>query len=194
MRFKSSLIGNDKPVVGLDRDGVINDNTVQYYTFKPEQFKPIPGSLEGIALIRKKGYKIVIISNQGGISKKLYSENDVNNVHNYMLQLLGEKGCPSIDGIFYSTSSNKNDYYAKPNVGMFKRAEEEIAGLQFAKGWYVGDSLNDLKASIKMNSRPVLVRTGHGIDTEQELNKHTYKKIKQQTIVYNNLYEFALSL
>lgn len=179
-----------KCVVGLDRDGVINEN-VENYVKSPGEFYPIPGSLEAIAELRRKGYYIVIITNQGGIEKGLMTENDVNQVHEYMLDLLGQAGCPSIDGIYYSSSSNKKDPYAKPNVGMFKEAEKHTKGIKFSQGFYVGDKISDLKAAAKAGARPVLVRTGYGIETEKELNKYAYKDIKKKTYIFDSLADFV---
>ena len=184
----------DKPVVGLDRDGVINYNNPDGYVFKREMFTPIPGSLEAIAMMRAKGYKIVIITNQAGIGKGLYKPYDVDALHQYMFELLGQAGCPSVDALYYSTTNLKEDEYAKPNTGMFKRCERENPSIQFSKGWYVGDSIRDLKAACKMDSKPILVRTGHGIETEKELNKFAYRDIKKRTIVYDTLLDFANTL
>lgn len=191
MRYKAPKY--DKPVVGLDRDGVINVNG-DPYVWRKDQFIPIPGSLEAISLLRSKGYRIVIITNQGGIQKGLYSQYDVDTLHNYMFELFGQAGCPSIDALYYSISSDKSDVWAKPNTGMFKRAEKENPQIKFSEGWYVGDSMRDLKAAIKMNSKPILVRTGHGISTEEELSKFTYRDIKKKVTIYDNLFEFAKTL
>ena len=109
------------PVIGLDRDGTINEDIGTYVT-KPEQFKPIEGSLEAIKMIRNKGYDVVILTNQAGIMKGICDAVDVDIVHNYMLELLGNIGCRSINGLYYSTTNLKDDVYAKPNTGMFKRA------------------------------------------------------------------------
>lgn len=180
-------------VIGLDRDGTINEDLGTYVT-KPSDFRPIQGSLEAIAILRKKGHKIAIITNQGGIAKGIMSTDDVNKIHDYMFQLLGEAGCPSIDALYYSESSHKTDMYAKPNIGMFKRCESEYPQIKFKKGFYVGDKLSDIKAAVKIGARPVLVRTGHGLETEQTLKKFTYKKLYKQTYVFDNLLEFAQAL
>lgn len=185
----------NKPVVGLDRDGVINYNGPNGgYVYRPEMFQPIPGSLEAVALIRSKGYKIVILTNQGGIHKGLYKPHDVDLVHQHMLNLFGQAGCPSIEGIYYSTTNLKEDEYAKPNVGMFKRAEREMPGVDFSKGWYVGDSIRDLKAADKIGAKPILVRTGHGTETELELNKFAQRELKKKTVIFDTLMDFAQSL
>lgn len=182
-----------KCIIGLDRDGVINQDLGTYVT-RPNEFNPIPGSLEAIASLRHKGYKIVIISNQGGIEKGMMTVQDVDHIHQYMLDLLGKAGCPSIDGIYYSVSSNKKDQFAKPNIGMFERCEENDKGVKFSEGFYVGDKISDLKAAVKAGARPVLVRTGHGLETEKELNKYTYKELKERTYVFDSLADFAANL
>lgn len=180
----------DKPVIGLDRDGVLNVDLGTYVT-SPEYFQPIPGSLEAVALLRSKGHRIAVITNQGGIEKGLMNTVDVDRVHNKMLELLGKAGCPSIDAIYYSASSRKDDMYAKPNTGMFKRCEKEHPYIKFSQGFFVGDKMSDLKAAVKIGARPILVRTGYGQETEVELNKFTYKKLKKQTLIFDNLWEFA---
>lgn len=183
----------DKCVIGLDRDGVINRDLWDY-CYRVEDFDPIPGSLEAIAYLRNKGHKIVIITDQGGIEKGIYSPYDVDNVHNYMLQLLGQAGCPSIDAIYYSASSRKDDMYAKPNTGMFDRCEREYPNIKFRDGFYVGDKMKDLKVAVKIGATPVLVRTGYGSQTEEELNKWTYREIKKKTLIFNDLADFARNI
>ena len=183
----------NKIFIGLDRDGVINTDLGHYCTH-PRDFEPIPGSLESIANLRHQGYGIVIITNQGGIAKGQMSIEDVESVNNYMLDLLGKAGCTDIDGIYFSETSEKNDPYAKPNAGMFKIAQKEIAGLRWSNGFYVGDKMSDLKAAMKVGARPVLVRTGYGGQTEQDLNKYTYKQIKRRSYVFDSLQDFAENL
>lgn len=183
----------NKPVVGIDRDGVINRDLGTYVT-STNNFDPIPKSLEAIALLRSKGYKIAIITNQGGIEKGIMTQSDVDEIHQYMFQLLGQAGCPSIDALYYSTSSRRNDMYAKPNTGMFKRCEKENPKIKFSKGWYVGDKITDLKAAIKIGAKPILVRTGYGLETEQELKKFPYRNIRKKTAVFDDLWSFVESI
>jgi len=180
------------PVIGLDRDGTINEDIGTYVT-KPEQFKPIEGSLEAIKLIRDKGYDVVILTNQAGIYKGICDAVDVDIVHNYMMTLLGQIGCKSINGLYYSTTNLKDDIYAKPNIGMFKRAVQEV-GVDWKNGLYVGDKMSDLKAAVKAKAKPVLVKTGHGQETAKKLNTFANKDLKKQTETYDNLYQFAHSL
>ena len=181
---------NNKCVIGLDRDGVLNVDLGTYVT-KPQDFTPIDGSLEAVAKLRNLGHKIVIISNQGGIEKGIMSQDDVDRVHDRMFELLGAAGCHSINSLYYSASSRKDDMYAKPNTGMFKRCEKENPDIKFKKGYFVGDKMSDLKAAHKIGARPVLVRTGYGLETEKELKKFTYRDIRKKTIIFDDLSSFA---
>jgi len=181
---------NTKCVIGLDRDGTINRDLGTYVT-RPEDFEPIPGSLEAVAKIRALGHKIAIITNQGGIEKGLMTPDDVERVHQRMFELLGQAGCPSINALYYSVSSRKNDMYAKPNNGMFKRCEKENPDIKFSKGYYVGDKISDLKAAFKIGAKPVLVKTGYGLETEKKLNTFANKQLKKKTIIFDDLLEFA---
>jgi D-glycero-D-manno-heptose 1,7-bisphosphate phosphatase len=140
------------------------------------------------------GHKIVVITNQAGIGEGLYTASDVERVHEYMFQLLGQAGCLSIDGLFYSNTNLRSDIFAKPNVGMFKRCEEEIKHIKFNKGYFVGDKISDLKAAYTIGAVPVLVRTGYGLETEKELNKWTHREIKRKTKVFDNLAAFVESI
>jgi D-glycero-D-manno-heptose 1,7-bisphosphate phosphatase len=108
-----------------------------------------------------------------------------------MFKLLGEAGCPSIDALYYSASSRKNDLYAKPNTGMFKRCEKENPHIKFKGGYFVGDKLSDLRAAIKIGATPILVRTGYGSETEKQLKKYTYRDIKKRTKVFDTLLDFV---
>lgn len=180
------------PVVGLDRDGTIIKDIGDYIT-DPNQVVPIPGSLEAIKILRDKGHKLVILTNQGGIAKGLQTTQQVDNVNNHLMIIFGQNGISSIDGIYYSTSSMKEDTFAKPNIGMFNRAKDELK-VDWKKGWYVGDKISDLKAAEKAGSKPILVLTGHGKETLEKLNTYANRELKKKTLVFNNLLEFVNTL
>jgi D-glycero-D-manno-heptose 1,7-bisphosphate phosphatase len=179
-----------KCVIGLDRDGVINVDRGEY-TWKKEDFEPIEGSIDAVATLRRLGHKIVVITNQGGIGKGLYTQEDVDKLHEHMLSLFGEAGCPSIDGVYYSATSLRSDHFAKPNVGMFEQVQSDMKHIKFKQGYYVGDKISDLKAAYKIGAKPVLVRTGYGEETIKELNKFSNQKIKKKTIIFDDLAAFA---
>lgn len=178
--------------IAIDRDGTINDDSNSYVK-NSYQFKPILGSLEAITLLRNKGYNVVIFSNQCGILKGELTIDDVDSVHQHLLDLLGSVGCRSIDGIYYSTSNLKTDMFAIPNTGMFKKAETEQK-LKFKGGAFVSSNVNHLKVSKKIGALPILVKTGSDLDNLKKLNTFANKELKSKTQIFENLWEFATSL
>ena len=74
---------------------------------------------------------------------------------------------------------------------MFKRCEKENPHLRFKGGYYVGDKMSDLRAAIKVGAKPILVRTGYGLETEKQLKKFTYKDVKKKTAIFDDLSSFV---
>ena len=83
--------------------------------------------------------------------------------------------------------------YRKPNPGMFKRAASEI-GVDWNNGVYVGDKITDLKAAVKAKAKPILVKTGYGLETAKKLETFANQDLKKKTEVFDNLLAFAHSL
>ena len=104
-------------LIVLDRDGVINVDLMTYVT-RPEDFEPIEGSLEAIALLNKKGFKIAIATNQACIEKNIITDLELLKIHNYMEELLNEVG-GYIEYIAYcphAPETNCNSLGARPSV------------------------------------------------------------------------------
>jgi len=180
-----------RPVIGLDRDGTINVD--KGYINKYQDFEFIDGSLDAIKIMREKGYDVVILTNQAGISTGEQTIEGVDEVHGYMLTVMGEHGIESINGLLFATSNSKEDMYAKPNPGMFNKAEQEF-GVDFSNGFYVGDKITDLKVAQKKKAKPVLVKTGYGEETIEKLESYANKDLKKKTLIFDNLLTFAQSL
>ena len=179
-----------KPTVGFDRDGVVIEwrNVIKNY----KDVKYINGSLEAIRKLRLKGHKAFMFADQPNIYRGLLTDQDVANINNIMMQNFGQHGIFSIDGFLYNQSDDIRDPYAKPNIGMLNRSKSEI-GLDWTDGYYVGDTIEDIKMAIKFGVTPVLVRTGKGAKTEKEYLKgmnNKYEGVK----VFDNLLSFVDSL
>jgi D-glycero-D-manno-heptose 1,7-bisphosphate phosphatase len=181
-----------KNVVGLEREGVIIKDIGRPIK-NIEDIEIIPGSLEAIRMLRLKGYKVIIINDQPGITKGLITQEEVEITHNYLMQIFGQSNIFSIDGMFFSTSDMKDDIYAKPNDGMFKRAQKEM-GINWKGGYFVGHNLKDVKVSEKIKSNPILVKTGNWEETLKKLNTFSNRDLLKKTKIYNNLLEFAETL
>ena len=182
----------DRFVVALDRDGVLIE--CADVIDSPEKFKPIDESFRAVAIIRSKGHKVVVLFDQPGVVQRKLTIDDVESCNRHMLNLLGQAGCTSIDGIWYNTSSRKEDVYAKPNLGLFKHAESNVPGMQMKGGVYVGDTIDDLLMADKAGATPVLVLTGKGQKTLEMLKKPIYRMLEPKVKVFDNLMRFAETL
>lgn len=182
-----------KPVVGFDLSGTIIENRTLY---NEDCVRVLPGACEGIKVLRLKGYKVCILADQPDISKGLITQQSVDIAFQKLMKIFGEQGIYSIDGFLYNTSSMKEDLFAKPNLGMVKKAEKEILlnKTRFSKGWYAGDSLVDLKFAERMGAVPVLIRSGDYQHALDNIDKFAYKKIKSRLKVFSTILEFANSL
>lgn len=179
-----------KPMVGFDRDGVVIEwkNVIKRF----EDIKYIPGSLDAIRQLRLKGHKAFMFADQPNIARGLMSDQDVQNIMNNMMNQFGQAGIFSIDGFLYNQSDMPQDQYAKPNIGMFNRSKNEI-GMDWTDGYYVGDTIEDIKMAQKFGVKPILVRTGKGAKTEKDHLKGINTKYTDVQ-VFDNLLEFVNSL
>jgi len=180
-----------KPVVGLDLHGTLIEYNPNINS--PADIVPIPGALEAVRLLRLKGHKVFILADYPGIAEKKLTQQDADNIHNALMNLLGQAGCFSIDGLLYNTSAMKDDMYAKPNTGMMKRSTNEFK-MNWKEGWYVGDDISDLKMAQSGGSKPILVMTGRGNETLPKLDSFANKELKKKVKIFPNLLSFAQSL
>lgn len=147
-------------LVILDRDGVINYDS-PHYIKSPDEWQPIPGSLEAIALLNQSGYRVAIATNQSGISRGLYDMATLNAIHDKMHRSLGQFG-GRIDALFYCPHANEHLCNCrKPRSGMIEEISSRF-GIDIEGVPCVGDSLRDLVAGAALGAQPILVLTGKG--------------------------------
>lgn len=182
----------DRFTIALDRDGVLVECADAITG--PDTFKPIDESFRAVAIMRSKGHKIVVLFDQPGVVQKRVTIEQVEDCNRHMLNLLGQAGCTSIDGIWYNTSARKDDTYAKPNLGLFKHAEANSPGVQMKGGVYVGDTIEDLIMAEKAGAVPVLVLTGKGQKTAERLKNPIYRMLAPKVQIFDNLMRFAETL
>jgi len=147
----------------LDRDGVINFDSDQFIK-SPDEWKPIPGSLEAIARLTRDGWRVVVATNQSGIARGLLDMVTLNAIHAKMHKAVAAAG-GRIEAVFYCPhAADVKCRCRKPETGML----EEIAvryGCDLAGVPAVGDSLRDMQAAAGMGAQPMLVKTGKGEKT-----------------------------
>ena len=149
----------------LDRDGVINQDSDAFIK-SPDEWIPIPGSLEAIARLNQAGYRVVVATNQSGIARRLFDMATLNAIHQKMHAATQAVGA-EIDTIFFCPhTADENCDCRKPKPGMLheiaKRFDVSLKGVPT-----VGDSLRDLQAGFICGCVPYLVMTGKGEKTQK---------------------------
>lgn len=146
-----------KKIVFLDRDGVINKNPAQHdYVKNWKEFEFLPGAVEAIKLLNKNSYQIYVITNQGGISRGCMSEENVNEIHENMIEEL-KKYNARIDGIYYCPhKQGDNCECRKPKPGMLFRAASEH-NFDLTKAIFIGDDERDIEAGNASRCKTILV-------------------------------------
>jgi len=177
-----------KSLVILDRDGVINEDS-DAYVKSPAEWKAIAGSIDAIVNLKKTGYLVAIATNQSGIARGLFDLNTLNQINHKMITSIQAAG-GAIDRIEVCIHGPQDQCSCrKPKPGMiikildhFGRVREPVC--------FVGDSLRDLQAAKNANIKPVLVKTGKGLATYQQLRQHHLTDIT----IYDDLQAFSQSL
>lgn len=147
----------------LDRDGVINSDSAGFIK-GPDEWKPLPGSLEAIARLTQDGFRVVVATNQSGIGRGLFDMATLNAINTKMHKMVNQAG-GRIEAIFYCPDTAESDSpFRKPNPGMFVEIGERFA-VSLHGVPTVGDSLRDLQAAAAVKALPILVLTGKGAKT-----------------------------
>jgi D-glycero-D-manno-heptose 1,7-bisphosphate phosphatase len=166
----------------LDRDGVINHDS-DHFIKSPEEWLPIDGSLEAIALLNDHGYKVVVVTNQSGLARGLLNAATLEQIHAKMQRMAAEKG-GKIDAIYFCPHGPDDECACrKPKPGLLESfASDHHASLDEVP--VIGDSLRDLQAAQAVGASPMLVKTGKG---EKTLLENPNLNIP----VFDNLYDAA---
>ncbi len=150
----------------LDRDGVINKDSTEYIK-SPDEWIPIPRSLEAIKLLTENNFHITVISNQSGINRGIIPYKDFININNKMHQEVMNSG-GRIDMFYYcpDTPTVKSEF-RKPNPGMFLDFANRLE-ISLEDCYSIGDSPRDIIASQKAGCKAIAVRTGNGKKIEED--------------------------
>jgi D-glycero-D-manno-heptose 1,7-bisphosphate phosphatase len=147
----------------LDRDGVINLDSDDFIK-SPEEWIPVEGSLEAIALLNQQGYGVAVLTNQSGIARGLFDEAMLATIHEKMRRLLAEKG-GEITAIYYCPHGPDSLCNCrKPKTGLLEQFALEKK-VDLTSVFFIGDSLRDIQAAQAVGANPILVKTGKGQKT-----------------------------
>lgn len=156
-----------RKLIILDRDGVINLDSSRFVK-TPDEWIPIPGSIEAIAKFHRAGYIVAVASNQSGLARGLFDRAALRAMHRKFRRVVAAAG-GRVDRIVVCPHGPDDGCVCrKPKPGLLQRLarhyDTDLAGVPV-----VGDSLRDLQAAARAGARPILVRTGNGDNTAASL-------------------------
>jgi D-glycero-D-manno-heptose 1,7-bisphosphate phosphatase len=149
-------------LVILDRDGVVNQDSPDHIK-SPEEWIPIPGSLESIARLNHAGFTVVVATNQSGVGRGLFSISDLNAIHEKFQRALDRVG-GHVDGIFFCPHAPEAGCRCRKPLPGLLEAISARCGIPLDSIPVIGDSARDAKAALAVGAKPIMVRTGQGAD------------------------------
>ena len=154
----------------LDRDGVINEDSDDYIK-SPDEWIPIAGSLEALGKLSQNGFKVIIITNQSGIGRKIFSIEMLNAIQKKMCINLAQYG-GVIDGIFFCPCApEENCNCRKPKSGLYNEVSDRLQ-ISLENVFCVGDKITDIQAAQNARAKPILVKTGKENDDSGNIPKN----------------------
>ncbi|RJQ66393.1 MAG: D-glycero-beta-D-manno-heptose 1,7-bisphosphate 7-phosphatase [Desulfobacteraceae bacterium] len=159
---------NPKKVIFLDRDGTINRESADYIK-SWEEFEFLPGSLEALARLTRKGYTLILITNQSAVGRGFVAQQTLDHTHSHMRAAVAEAG-GRIEGVFFCPHRpDENCACRKPKPGLVRQACERY-GIDPADSIMIGDSARDILCGRNAGcGMTILVRTGNGLEAEKAL-------------------------
>jgi D-glycero-D-manno-heptose 1,7-bisphosphate phosphatase len=143
--------------VFLDRDGVINDKMPEgRYVTSWAEFHLLPGVAEAIAKLNRAGFRVVVVSNQRGISLGLYTAADVLSIHSALQNLLSSHGA-HVDGFYFCPHGRGECNCRKPLPGLFEQAVAEFPEITAATSVMIGDSKSDMEFGRRLGMTVVFI-------------------------------------
>ncbi|MBC8552304.1 MAG: D-glycero-beta-D-manno-heptose 1,7-bisphosphate 7-phosphatase [Candidatus Brocadiales bacterium] len=168
----------------LDRDGVINKEVG--YLHKIKDFEFIDGVFDACLYFQSLDYQIIIVTNQSGIERGYYSENDFHIVNNWMLEQFKGRGVDILDVFFCPHGPESNCDCRKPKPGMFNQANDKH-NIDIKNSWMIGDKEADIQAANTAGiENTILVKSGHAIDEKNSKAKFVLNSIEQAKEVITN--------
>ena len=173
--------------VFLDRDGVINRNPPNMgYVRKWTEFSFIPNARRAIQKLTQSGYRIFVITNQAGIGRGLYSEENLKDIHCRMVTEITKAG-GKIDAVYYCPHHpDAGCECRKPKPGMLKRVAQEH-NINLSSAYFIGDTTSDIQAGKRAGTTTFLVLTGLGRGSYHEYINAESQPCRPDKI-FTNLY------
>ena len=164
-------------VIFLDRDGVINQEVG--YLYKRKDFKFIDGIFEACKNFQSLGYKLLVVTNQSGIARGYYEEEDFHMLTKWMLVQFDNQNIDILDVFFCPHGPKSTCKCRKPQPGMLLEARDKY-GINMENSWVIGDKEADIKAANAAGvNNTILVRSGHSVNEMNTNAKFILESIRE---------------
>ena len=168
-----------KPAVFLDRDGTLIEEV--NYLARPEGLKLFPFAAEAVRLLRENGFLVILITNQSGVGRGYFNENDLRDIHAKLIAGLAIENA-KLDAIYFCPHAPENDCDCrKPQTGMIRQATDDFS-IDLENSWTIGDKAIDVETGFNAKTKTALVLTGYGA-------KELKKTSKKPDLIAENLLE-----
>lgn len=155
-------------IIVLDRDGVINQDAEDYIK-TPDEWIPLPGSLEAIGRLCAADYEVAVVTNQSGVGRGLFSSDTLERIHAKMAQSVAAFG-GKLAGVYFCPHTPSDDCECrKPKPGLMRALQADLELDTLSGVPYVGDKHSDLELAAAVGARGILVRTGKGRGTASDV-------------------------
>lgn len=163
----------------LDRDGVLNEDNPAY-TYKPENFTIRPGVIEGLMMLKDAGYRLVVITNQSGISQGIYTAQQMNACHDYFQSATNS----AIDHFYYCPyhPSVSASLARKPGTLMFEKAIAKFK-VDVSQSWMIGDRTRDIIPARSLGIRTIQI--GDEVDPENQAEFKVNDLVEAARLILN---------
>ena len=163
-----------QPAAFLDRDGTLVEEV--NYLSRVEDLRIFSYTPEALRLLKQMGFLTIVVTNQSGIGRGIYTEDAMHSIHQAMKSELGDL----IDGFYFCPHlPDAGCRCRKPGTGMIEEAEKSFV-IDRARSWMIGDKVLDIETGFKAGTHSALVKTGYGAKTVSEI-------LQQPDVIADNL-------
>ncbi len=156
-----------RPFVLVDRDGTLLEDAG--FVHRIADYRPLPGAIEGLSLLQRAGFGLAVLTNQSGIGRGIFSEEDYQVFQAHFIQEFAAQDVQIEATYFCPHSPEAGCNCRKPATGLLERAQREL-DIDLLRSWVIGDKPEDIELARRADCRAIYVLTGEGARRREELN------------------------
>lgn len=157
---------NGQKAVFIDRDGTLIEEV--NFLSRVEDLRFFPFTLEAVKLLKDNGFLVIVVTNQSGIGRSIYGEEDMHAIHDEIQSHVDNR----LDKFYFCPHRpDEGCRCRKPNLGMIEDARRDF-GIDFSRSWIIGDKKLDVETGFNAGLGTVMVMTGYGKKHIGELSRH----------------------